>query len=37
MEKQYPNDYTKEERKVIKELVIARLEALPDNFKLSIG
>lgn len=35
--KKYPDDYTEEEIEDIKALVIARLEALPDNFRLSIG
>ena len=36
-EKKYPEDYTKEQRELIKELVIARLKTLPDNLKISIG
>jgi len=35
--KKYPEDYTKEERELIKEIVIARIKAMPDNFRLSIG
>ena len=35
--KQYPEDYTEKEREMIKELVIARLRQMPENFKLSIG
>ena len=36
-EKKYPDDYTKKEIEIVKELVIARLQQLPDNFRLSIG
>lgn len=36
-EKKYPEDYTEEQREMIKEIVIARLERLPDNIKISIG
>lgn len=35
--KQYPEDYSKEEKEMIKELVIARLKQMPDNLRLSIG
>jgi len=30
-------DYTEEERELIKEIVIARIKAMPDNLRLSIG
>lgn len=33
----YPDDYTKEEIEMIKELVIARLKCLSDKVKISIG
>jgi len=36
-DKTYPDDYTEEEIELIKELVIARLECLPDNFRMSLG
>ncbi len=36
-EKKYPDDYTKEQQEMIKEIVIARLKQLPDNFRLAIG
>jgi len=37
-EKKYPEDYTEEEREMIKELVIARIkQQMPNNFRLSIG
>lgn len=35
-EKDY-DDYSKEEQEMIKEIVIARLHALPSNLRLSIG
>ena len=37
MEKKYPEDYTEEQIEQIKEIVIARLERLSDNLKISIG
>ena len=36
-DKKYPEDYTKEQRELIKKVVIERLKTLPDNFQLSIG
>lgn len=30
-------DYTKEQQEQIKELVIARLQSMPDYMRLSIG
>lgn len=35
--KKYPKDYTKKQREQIKEIVIARLERLPDNIRISMG
>ena len=35
-EKEY-EDYTEEEKEMIKELVIARLKTFPDNLRLSLG
>jgi len=37
MSKKYPEDYTEKQRELIKEIVIARLRQLPDNFKMSMG
>ncbi len=36
-EKHYPDDYTPEQQEKIKEIVIARLKQLPDNFRMSMG
>jgi len=36
-EKKYPEDYTKKERELIKEIVIERIKKVPDNWKLSVG
>jgi len=36
-EKKYPEDYTEEQIKLIKELVIERIKQIPDNFRISIG
>ena len=36
-DKKYPEDYTEEEREIIKELVIARIKQMPDNWRLCIG
>ena len=36
-DKIYPDDYTEEQRKIIKEIVIARLKQLPDNFRICMG
>jgi len=36
-EKKYPDDYTPEEQEQIKQLVIARIKQLPDNFALYLG
>jgi hypothetical protein len=36
-DKKYPEDYTEEEREMIKELVIARIKQMPDNWRLCIG
>jgi len=33
-EKRYPEDYTEEQREMIREIVIARLKDLPDNFRM---
>lgn len=30
-------DYTEEQKEMMKKIVIARLEQIPDNFRLSIG
>ena len=31
------DDYSPEQQELIKQLVIARIKQLPDNFRLSIG
>ena len=36
-DKKYPDDYTKEQREQIKEIVIARIKQMPDNFRVSLG
>ena len=36
-DKKYPDDYTKEQKELIKEIVIARIKQMPDNLRLSIG
>jgi len=36
-EKKYPEDYTKEQQEIIKQIVIERLKQLPDNFRIAIG
>ena len=36
-DKKYPEDYTKEERELIKQIVIERIKQTPDNFRISIG
>jgi len=36
-EKKYPEDYTKEQREMIKKIVIARIKQMPSNIRLSIG
>jgi len=35
--KSYPEDYTEKQREEIKELVIARLQSMPSNMRISIG
>jgi len=35
--KVYPQDYTKEQVELIKKIVIARLQQIPDNLRLCIG
>jgi len=36
-DKIYPDDYTLEEQEMIKEIVIARIQNLPDNLRMSVG
>lgn len=36
-EKKYPEDYTEEQREMIKKLVIARIKQMPDNYRLCMG
>jgi hypothetical protein len=36
-DKKYPEDYTKKQIELIKQIVIERLKLLPDNFRLAIG
>ena len=35
-DKKYPEDYTKEQREQIKEIVIARIKLMPESFRASI-
>lgn len=34
---EYWNNLSEENRELVKEIVIARLKQLPDNFRISIG
>jgi len=31
------DNYTEEQKELIKEIVIARIKQMPDNFRISIG
>jgi len=36
-DKKYPDDYTEEQRELIKEIVIARIKLMPERYRLNVG